>query len=66
MELAAWFFTVLTTLKLWKINQKLWLTGYLEACIANDRKPPEELSQWIHWQTDESRLNELRINDPPA
>ena len=66
MELTAWFFTVLTTLKLWKINQKLWLTGYLEACIANDRKPPEELSQWIPWQIDESRLNELRINDPPA
>ena len=66
MELTAWFFTVLTTLKLWKINQKLWLTGYLEACIANDRKPPEDLSQWIPWQIDESRLNELRINDPPA
>lgn len=66
MELAAWFFTVLTTLKLWKINQKLWLTGYFEACIANDRKPPEDLSQWIPWLMDESRLNELRIHDPPS
>ncbi|MBO9482685.1 transposase [Salinisphaera sp. G21_0] len=65
-ELAAWLFTVLTTLKLWKINQKLWLTGYLEACIANDRQPPEDLSQWIPWLMDESRLNELRIHDPPA
>ncbi|WP_422445768.1 MULTISPECIES: IS66 family transposase [unclassified Endozoicomonas] len=63
-ELAAWLFTVLTPLKLWKINQKLWLTGYLEACIANDRQPPVDLSQWI-WLMDESRLNELRIHDPP-
>lgn len=66
MELAAWFFTVLTSLKIWKINQKLWLKGYLEACIANDRKPPEDLSQWLPWQMDETRLKELRIHDPPG
>ncbi len=64
-ELAAWLFTALMTLNLWKINQQRWLTGYLEACIANDRKPPEDLSQWIPWQMSESRLNELRIHDPP-
>ncbi len=44
-----------------KINQKKWLTGYLEACIANGRKPPEDLSQWTPWLMSESRLAELRI-----
>ena len=66
MELGAWFFTVLTSLKIWKINQKLWLKGYFEACIANDRKAPEDLSRWLPWQMDENRLNELRIHDPPS
>lgn len=65
-ELAAGLFTVLVTLNLWKINQKRWLSGYLEACITNGRKPPKDLSQWIPWQMSESRLNELRLHDPPA
>ena len=65
-ELTAWLFTTLMTLKLWGVNPRLWFSGYLEACIANGRKPPDDLSLWIPWQMSESRLNEFRTHDPPA
>ena len=39
-RLATMMFSILATLKLWKINPRLWLTWYLESCAAGGGKTP--------------------------
>ena len=37
-RLATMMFSILATLKLWKINPRLWLSWYLESCAARGRQ----------------------------
>jgi transposase len=64
-QLAAWMFSILMTLNLWKRNPYLWLTGYLEACATHGNQPPADLTPDLPWTRTEQRLAELRNHGPP-
>ncbi len=55
-DIAAFLFSIFMTLKLWGINPKIWLNSYLEACAANGRKPPEDISPYLPWLMSEEML----------
>ena len=42
------------------------MTGYLQACAENGRKPPKDLSVWLPWLMTDERLQELKNHSPPA
>ena len=55
-RLAAVLFALFQTLALWKINPRLWLTAYLEACAANGGQAPQEIEGFLPWKmTEEQR-----------
>ena len=55
-QLAAILFSIFQTLSLWKINPRLWLTAYLEACATNQDKIPEDIQCFLPWNmSDEQR-----------
>jgi transposase len=58
--LAATMFSLLMTMRLWGINPRTWLTAYLEACAANGRQPPANLSAFLPWAMDAHRLAQMR------
>jgi len=62
-ELAAMMFSIFQTMLLWGINPRTWLHLYLEACTQNRGKPPEDLSDFLPWLTNETRLQQL--SKPP-
>jgi transposase len=57
---AATMFSLLLTLRLWKINPRTWLTAYLETCAANGRQPPADLSVFLPWAMATDRLAQMR------
>ena len=59
-ELAALMCSVLATLKLWDINPRTWLFAYLQACAENTHRAPSDLSDFLPWTMDESRLAAMR------
>jgi transposase len=64
-QLAAWMFSLLMTLNLWKINPYLWLVSYLEAWATNANQPPVVLTPYLPWTLTEQQLTELRNHGPP-
>jgi transposase len=58
--LAATMFSLLLTLRLWEINPRIWLTAYLEACAANGKQPPTDLSVFLPWAMATDRLARMR------
>ena len=48
-QLTAVLFSLFQTLRLWKINPRLWLTDYLEACASNQGKAPEDIQSFLPW-----------------
>jgi transposase len=58
-KLAATLFSILATLKLWKINPRLWLTAYLEACAEHGGTPPPDARAFLPWNLSEARRREL-------
>lgn len=49
-RLAAVLFSLFQTMALWKINPRLWLTAYLEACAANGGQAPERIEGFMPWK----------------
>ncbi len=62
-ELAAAMFTILETLRLWKLNPLTWLYTYLEYCLRNDREGPKDLSLFLPWDMNKESL-ELMTKPP--
>ena len=58
--LAATMFSLLMTMRLWGINPRTWLTAYLDACAANGRQPPADLSVFLPWAMDADLLAQRR------
>lgn len=55
-RLTAVLFSLFQTLALWKINPRLWLTAYLQACAANGGHAPKQIEQFLPWKmTEEQR-----------
>lgn len=63
-ELAAAMYSVLATLKLWGINARTWLGAYLQACADNGNQAPADLSGFLPWAMDETRLAAMRAVAP--
>jgi transposase len=60
-KLAAVMFSVLETLRLWDLNAKQWLSGYLTACAENGGKALPELRRWLPWSMTEAERAELKL-----
>jgi transposase len=59
-QLAATMFSLLMTMKRWRINPRTWLSDYLHACAAAGNRAPTDLSRFLPWSMDAARLAQLR------
>ena len=59
-ELAAMMYSALATMKLWGLNARTWLAGYLQACADNGNQPPSGINSFLPWQMDAKRLAHMR------
>ena len=59
-ELAALMYSVFATLRLWRINPHTWLFAYLQACAENAHQAPIDLTSFLPWTMDETRLAAMR------
>lgn len=64
-RLATIMFSILATLKLWKINPRLWLTWYLESCAAAGGKAPSDITPFLPWNLSDERRAALTEHTPP-
>ena len=60
-QLAATMYSLLMTVKLWKINPRTWLSAYLQACADNANQAPQDINAFGPWAMDEARLASLRV-----
>ena len=58
-RLAAMMFTIFQTLRLWKINPRLWLSEYLHACAHNGGRAPADAESFLPWNLSEERRTQL-------
>jgi len=58
--MATMLFSIFATLLLWKINPRIWLTRYFDACAAAGGKPPDDLAPFLPWNLSPARLAELQ------
>jgi transposase len=63
-RLAATLFSLLATLKLWEINPRLWLTGYLQSCAEAGSRAPQDTEVFLPWNLSQDRLANLRLPSP--
>ena len=59
-RLAVMIFSIFSTLVLWKINSREWLSWYFEACANNGGKAPADPELFLPWNLSEIRLTELQ------
>jgi transposase len=64
-RLATMMFSILATLKLWKINPRLWLSWYLESCAAAGGKTPGDIQPFLPWNLSDDRRAALSDHTPP-
>jgi len=64
-HLAAALFSLFATLRLWRLNPRLWLTAYLEACARHGGKPPPDAESFLPWNLSEARRRALAAVPPP-
>jgi len=58
-RLATMMFSLLATLKLWKINPRLWLQWYLQSCASEGGKPPADIEPFLPWNLSQERRDYL-------
>lgn len=46
-QLAAVMFSIVETVRLWRLNAQAWLTDYLRACAEAGGRTPPELRRWL-------------------
>lgn len=63
-RLATMLFSIFATLVLWKINPRIWLTWYFEACAAAGGKSPDDAASFLPWNLSPARLAELQDAAP--
>lgn len=64
-HLAAALFSLFATLRVWKLNPRLWLTAYLEACARNGGKAPPDAASFLPWNLSAARRREFAGLPPP-
>lgn len=66
-KLAVWMFSIVATLKKWRINPRKWLTAYLQACAEAGGKVPEDVENWLPWKLSAQQRQEMaQEEDEPA
>jgi len=63
-QLAAMLFSIFQTLGLWKMNPRLWLQAYLEACAAHQGRAPQDLSAFLPWNMSETQRQAFTLTPP--
>ena len=63
-RLATTMFSILATLKLWKINPRQWFSWYLESCAAEGGKVPSDINAFLPWSLSEEHRAALRSHAP--
>jgi transposase len=58
-RLAAMLFSLLATLKWWRINPRLWLRWYLDSCAAAGGQAPPDVQLFLPWNLSEEQRQEL-------
>lgn len=61
-RLAMILFSIFATLALWKINSRLWLNWYFDACAKSGGKAPADVTQFLPWNLSSDRRSELEIS----
>ncbi|MEI7702375.1 MAG: hypothetical protein WCK86_21465 [Planctomycetia bacterium] len=56
-RLAMMLFSIFETLALWKINPRVWLNGYFEACANNGGNTPADVTRFLPWNLAPERLS---------
>jgi len=59
-QLAATMFSLLMTIKLYKLNPHTWLSAYLNACAAQGNRAPQDVSAFLPWAMDAQQLAAMR------
>jgi transposase len=59
-QLAATMYSVLMTVKLWRLNARTWLSAYLQACADNGNRAPPDINAFLPWAMDAHRLAAMR------
>lgn len=54
-ELSAMLFSIFETLRIWKMNPKLWITDYLQACAEHCGKPIKDIQSFLPWSMSKKR-----------
>jgi transposase len=65
-QLAATMYSLLMTVKLWRLNARTWLCAYLQACADNGNRAPPDLNAFLPWTMDGARLVAMRACRPGA
>ena len=63
-QLAAAMYSLMMTLRLWKINARTWLGAYLQACMDNGNRAPADIAPFLPWAMGEARLAAMRACHP--
>jgi transposase len=61
--LAAALFSILATLKLWKINPRLWLQWYLQSCAEAGGQAPKDIKPFLPWNLSEEMRAKLCLTE---
>jgi transposase len=59
-QLAATMYSLLMTVKLWRLNARTWLSTYLQACADNGNRAPPDINAFLPWAMDAARLAAMR------
>jgi transposase len=65
-QLAATMYSLLTTVKLWRLNPRTWLSAYLQACADNGNRAPPDINAFLPWAMDAATLAAMRACPPGA
>jgi transposase len=66
-KLAAGMFSILATLKKWRINPRKWLTAYLQGCAEAGGKVPQDVDSWMPWNlTAQQKQQMAQEEEEPA
>jgi len=63
-QLAAAMYSVLLTVKLWRLNPRTWLSAYLQACADNGNQAPQDINEFLPWAMTDARLSAMRAATP--
>ncbi len=59
-QLAATMYSLMMTLRLWKINARTWLGAYLQACADNGNRAPDDIAPFLPWAMEPAQLALMR------